>query len=785
MSSTDPTQPVSSPAGAPIVDAAAANPPTTIETPASPPEATRTSDPLSDDGATTDAAADESGDASGEDAPAGAAPPGPDGPRKKRRRRRRKKHGEGPTPEGVDAEANPGEASATGEATDVAGPIVANPQRPKEKRRERKPHERDHRYGERERPAFSIGDVVFGKVIEVTDEVLFIDLSGKGRALFDLRELLISDEDDARAEEAERAEQAEEARERRALEATASVVDTLRSAGAAAEHAPEGDLTTEQPGEPPAPSEPAAAEAAAAAVDEATPLATPAPPSAVTHERRIVTASDRVVAAEPEPEPEPEPEALASGAVAPAGVEVASSTGESASTEEHASSETSASTEEGAPTEVAPPAAGAAREPIRPRVILEPGAPFVGVVHNDGGRGGCVVLTHHPKRVSRSKPIVAAALRDKGEVVGLVTGAIKGGVEVDIDGLRAFVPGSHMDLHLGAPLAAYVGKRFAFHVTQYGKRGRDVVLSRRAMLEVEAKQLREAALARLEMGSVVEGVVRSVVQFGAFIDLGGVEGLVPLSEMSHDRGDHPHDVFKVHETVQVKVLRLDEKGKLWLSRKAAIPDPWAGVAARYAVNSRHTGKVARLQPFGAFIELEPAVDGLVHTEDLSLKRIEHPSEVLKVGDSIEVVVTSVDAAAHRIALFPAPTGDAAGEIPQRVALHKVVKVAVVSTELQGLHVRVLGAVGRSSRGYITAAATGTLKGADLRKLFPIGKELEAKVIDIDPRRGEVKLSLKAVSQDTERNAYQQYRAQVKREAKFGTFADLLQKTLKTDKPDQK
>ena len=403
----------------------------------------------------------------------------------------------------------------------------------------------------------------------------------------------------------------------------------------------------------------------------------------------------------------------------------------------------------------------------------------MGVVHNDGGRGGCVVLTHHPKRVRRAKPVVSAAFRDKTLVFGIVTGVIKGGVEVDIDGLRAFAPASHMDLRHGADLSDLVGKRMAFSVAQYGKRGRDVVVSRRSMLEAEAKALREEALSKIEIGAVVDGIVRTVVQFGAFVDVGGVEGLVPLSEMSHNRGDQPKDVFKVGETVPVKILRLDEKGKLWLSRRAAVPDPWAHVAEKYKAGTKHTGKVARLQPFGVFVELESAVDGLIHLVDLSQTRIEHPNEVVKVGDEIEVVVAHVDAHNHRIALHPAPTGEAANEEPQRIAPQKIVKVVVTLVEAGGINVRIKGATGRSARAFISGAGTGTPKGADLRKLFPIGKELEAKVLEVDPQRG-IKLSIKAVSEDNERNAFQAYRAQVKREAKFGTLADLLQKSLKKD-----
>ena len=288
------------------------------------------------------------------------------------------------------------------------------------------------------------------------------------------------------------------------------------------------------------------------------------------------------------------------------------------------------------PAAVEPEAPREPKEPKVPRVILEVGADFIGVVHNDGARGGLVVLTHHPKRLERAKTLVEKASQEKTTVLGLVTGVIKGGIEVDVDGLRAFAPGSHVDLRLGADLSHLVAKRLPFYVTQYAKRGRDVVLSRRAMLEEESRKARSDALSKLKVGEEVEGIVRSVVPFGAFVDVGGVEGLVPLQEMSHNRGDGPSDVFKAGEPTRVVVMKIDDKGKIWLSHKATIPDPWQQVAQKYATGTRHAGKVVRLQPFGAFIELEPGVDGLLHTQDLSVKRIDTPDEVVKVGDAIEV-----------------------------------------------------------------------------------------------------------------------------------------------------
>lgn len=595
---------------------------------------------------------DGSDESDGAEGAAASGEPGAAGEGKKKRRRRRKK-------KGAPALAADGTPLPVAEGAEGAEGAPANAGGREKKERPKKP--------ERERPPFNVGDIVFGKVLEVTDDVLFIDLSGKAKGIFDLRELLIPEEEARKAAAAASEEKAQIALEEGA---TATAI----------------------------PEEAGAAEASAATEGEAV-----------------------------------------------------------------------------APTEGTEAAAEPVPQPVLPRVILEPGAQFVGVVHNDGGRGGCVVVTHHPDRVSRTKQFVAQAHKDGSLVFGIVTGAIKGGAEVDIDGLRAFAPASHMDLRLGADLSALVGKRLPFAVTEYGKRGRDVVLSRKAMLEAEAREHREALMKTLEIGAEMDGVVRTVVTFGAFIDIGGAEGLVPLPEMSHNRADQPHDVFKVGETVRVKLQKIDERGKIWLSRKAVIEDPWAGVAQKYAVGTRHTGKVVRHHAAGVFIELEPSVDGLLRRVDLSLKSVEDPTTIVKEGDTIDVIVAHLDPSTRKISLHRPLEGDQANEAPQKVIVNKSVKCVVFSTEANGVLVRILGVTGWQARGYIGGSGTGQPRGTELRKIFPVGKELEAKVLEIDSKNNEVRLSLKALSDDTERNAYQAYRQQVKREAKFGTFADLLQK----------
>lgn len=409
---------------------------------------------------------------------------------------------------------------------------------------------------------------------------------------------------------------------------------------------------------------------------------------------------------------------------------------------------------------------------------------FVARVHNDGSRGGLVVLTRKPLREEESKPVVEAIAKEGGLVKGLVTGVIKGGVEVDINGLRAFAPASGMDLHpANANFAALVGQRYDFKVVQYEKGGRDVVVTRRPMLEAEAHERRKQALKLLQEGQVMRGVVRTVVEWGVFVALPeaeNLEGLVHVSEASHDPRPQLAELFKPGDQIEVKITKIDEKGKIWLSRKALVEDPWAQAKQKYAVGSRHTGKVTRLEPFGAFIELEPGLDGLLHIADLSLNRIEHPKELLSEGQETDVVVHHFDVRNKKISLHPAPTAEQANEPKQKIVKGSLIKVEVIKGEAAGVVVRVLGVTGRGARGFIPAGQTGTARGTDLRKVFKPGSHIDVKVVDVDPKRGEPKLSIRGFKEDEERRAHKEYRQKLKEEGGFGTLGDLLRQKLGKD-----
>ena len=406
---------------------------------------------------------------------------------------------------------------------------------------------------------------------------------------------------------------------------------------------------------------------------------------------------------------------------------------------------------------------------------------FVARVHNDGLRGGLVVLTRKPLREEEAKPRVEQAAKDGTLIEGLITGVIKGGVEVDIDGLRAFAPASGMDLHpANANFAVLVGQRTEFKVVQYEKGGRDVVVSRRPMLEAEAHERRKHAITLLQEGQVMNGVVRTVVEWGAFVALPeaeNLEGLVHASEASHDPRTPLAELFRPGDRIEVKITKIDERGKIWLSRKALIEDPWAQAKQKFAQGSVHKGKVVRLEKFGAFVELEPGVEGLLHVSDLSLERIEHPQDVLKLDQELDVLVHHFDPRSKKLTLHPAPTAERANEAPQKIVRNALVKAEVVKGEAAGVLVRLLGVTGRAARGFVPGAQTGTARGTDLRKVFKPGTILDLKVVDLDPRNGEPKLSLRGFKEEEERRAHKEYRAKLKAEGGFGTLGDLLKARL--------
>ncbi len=246
-------------------------------------------------------------------------------------------------------------------------------------------------------------------------------------------------------------------------------------------------------------------------------------------------------------------------------------------------------------------------------------------------------------------------------VEGLVEKEIKGGYDVKIAGnLRGFCPHSQMGIRRRDDENEYVGKRLTFKILEYGEEGRNIILSQRAIQEEELRKKREVLKETLQEGMRVKGIIASIQKFGAFLDIDGVQGLIPISEISWEQVVDTGEILTVGQELEVAILKLDwENDRISFSIKQTLPDPWEQVDEKYSVGSRYTGKVSRLMKFGAFVTLEGGIDGLIHISRLGEgKKISHPGEVLETGQDIEVQVESIDKEQKRISLLTTDYADA-------------------------------------------------------------------------------------------------------------------------------
>ena len=247
---------------------------------------------------------------------------------------------------------------------------------------------------------------------------------------------------------------------------------------------------------------------------------------------------------------------------------------------------------------------------------------------------------------------VGSAYNDDGEVEGTIVAKVKGGLSVDLGGIIAFLPGSQVDLAPMRHTDHLIGQRNTFKVLKFNRKRRNVVLSRRALLEKERNEAKTTLLGSLEEGKIVPGVVKNITDYGIFVDLGGLDGLLHITDLSYGRVRHPADLFKVGDTIMVKVMSFDlEKERISLGLKQLTPDPWSVVDEKFPLGSRVTGTVVSLTDYGAFVELEPGVEGLIHISEMSwTRKVRHPSQVLSVGDVVEATVLEVEPQRKRISL---------------------------------------------------------------------------------------------------------------------------------------
>jgi small subunit ribosomal protein S1 len=368
---------------------------------------------------------------------------------------------------------------------------------------------------------------------------------------------------------------------------------------------------------------------------------------------------------------------------------------------------------------------------------------------------------------------------ERGEIIqGKIVKRIKGGLKVEIENVKAFLPASQVELRPVQNFDRYIGKTLDMKVIKLSKRRRNIVLSRRLILEEERESKRQSTLSTLEVGQVREGVVKNITQFGAFIDLGGVDGLLHKSDMSWGRVNHPSEVVSVGDKLEVMVLSVDaEASKISLGMKQKTQDPWLSVETQYPVDSVITGKVVSIVDYGAFIELEPGVEGLIHVSEMSwTRRIPHPSKMLKKGDTIQVKVLDVDATKQKISLGLKqlqlnPWEVLANKYPIGARIRGKVRNLTDFGAFVEIEEGIDGLIHVSDLSWAKRA----MNPSDILKE---GDEVEAVVLSIDPEKQRVSLGLKQIEPDPWVLVPEKYaigsivRGRIVNITNFGAFAKL-------------
>jgi small subunit ribosomal protein S1 len=283
---------------------------------------------------------------------------------------------------------------------------------------------------------------------------------------------------------------------------------------------------------------------------------------------------------------------------------------------------------------------------------FQPGDPIDVMREKGETEEGYINLSHQKAQRLRAWDEIERAHNEKKPIRGIVVDRIKGGLTVDIMGARAFLPGSQVDLRPVRNLDGMKGQALEVAVIKLNKKRGNIVVSRKQLLEEQQSEKRGKTLEHLEEGAVITGVVKNLTEYGAFVDLGGIDGLLHITDMSWGRLTHPRDLVNVGDQIQVKVLKYDkEKQRVSLGFKQLTPDPWLDAEHRYPVSAHVQGRVISVTDYGAFVELEQGIEGLVHVSEMTWsKRMKHPSKLVNVGDQVECVVLSVSPAERRISL---------------------------------------------------------------------------------------------------------------------------------------
>jgi small subunit ribosomal protein S1 len=380
------------------------------------------------------------------------------------------------------------------------------------------------------------------------------------------------------------------------------------------------------------------------------------------------------------------------------------------------------------------------------KIDVQVGDEFYVLVERIENEHGLLTLSKERADLMRAWDEISEACEKNEILEGTVIAVVKGGLEVDI-GVKAFLPSSQIDTRPVKNLDQFVGKVLKFRVIKFNKKRGNVVLSRRAVIEVERDALKASTLKQIKVGAIVRGTVKNITDYGAFIDLGGVDGLLHITDMSWGRIKHPSEVISVGQEINVRVLKYDqEKERVSLGLKQTLPDPWATVEDRFSTGQRITGKVVSLTDYGAFVEVESGIEGLIHVSEMSwTQRVKDPRKILSQGQDVEAVILDIDIENRRMSLglkqiTPNPWDSLEFKYPTGTKIKGVVKNITDFGIFVEIEEGIDGLVHVSDLSWESTVAHPS-------QSYEKGQEVEAMVMSIDKDNERISLSIKNLSRD--------------------------------------
>src|SRR5262249_47625736 len=360
--------------------------------------------------------------------------------------------------------------------------------------------------------------------------------------------------------------------------------------------------------------------------------------------------------------------------------------------------------------------------------------------------GGSIVLSYRKAKRQKEWEDVIARHKEGDVVSGQVTRKIKGGLLVNI-GVNVFLPASQVDIRRPPDIADYIGRTIDCKILKIDEARRNIVVSRRKLIEDQRTEMKEKLLREIEPGQVRKGIVKKIAQFGAFVDLGGIDGLLHITDMSWGRVSNPHEVVKIDQELEVYILSVDkEKEKIALSLKHKQPSPWEEVEKKYPIGTKHTGEVVNVMSYGAFVKLEPGIEGLVHISEMSwTKRINHPSEMVAIGDQIEVQVLNINKDKQEISLGikqvqPNPWDKVAERYPPGTLVEGVVRNLTNYGAFIEIEEGIDGLLHVSDMSWVR-------KVAHPSDVVQKGEKVKCVVLNVDQDRKRIALGLKQMAND--------------------------------------